>query len=66
MTDVETTVFAKALGTWGAEAQIAMVFEEMNKKAASSRKSFARNSVGQRTSTKSPRRSLMWRLCSTR
>jgi hypothetical protein len=30
MTDVETTVFAKALGTWGAEAQIAMVFEEMS------------------------------------
>ena len=30
MTDVETTVFAKALGTWGAEAKIAMVFEEMS------------------------------------
>lgn len=30
MTDVETTVFAKALGTWGAEAQISMVFEEMS------------------------------------
>lgn len=30
MTDVETTVFAKALGTWGAEAQITMVFEEMS------------------------------------
>lgn len=30
MTDAETAVFAKALGTWGAEAQITMVFEEMS------------------------------------
>lgn len=30
MTDAETAVFAEAPGTWGAEAQITMVFEEMS------------------------------------
>lgn len=30
MTDDEVMIFGKALGTWGAEAQITMVFEEMS------------------------------------
>lgn len=30
MTDAEVMIFRKALGTWGAGAQITMVFEEMS------------------------------------